>query len=209
MQPRQPRMTLNPWLSMWTRPRETIRRIVDENPGHSVNTLAALAGIGVAFEFAVRLRLGDSWSSSSILLFAIFAGPIVGLIRLYLGTLLIAWTGSWIGGRGNRVHIRASLAWSQIPAIWGLGIWAFGLLTIGSELFTTEKPGIEQNPGPIQFMASSMFVVGVWSIVVACKAIGEVQGFSAWKGLANLLLAILVIIVPLAMLARLVGLEAT
>jgi hypothetical protein len=48
-------------------------------------------------------------------------------------------------------------------------------------------------------------VLGVWSVVLLCQTIAEVQGFrSAWKGLGNVLLAGLVIGVPLAVVFTLI-----
>jgi len=35
---------LNPWLSMWTKPRATIQNIVDTNPENFVLILAAISG---------------------------------------------------------------------------------------------------------------------------------------------------------------------
>ena len=38
------KQTLNPWISMWTKPRSTIQQIVNENPTYLVLVLAAIVG---------------------------------------------------------------------------------------------------------------------------------------------------------------------
>lgn len=41
-------------------------------------------------------------------------------------------------------------------------------------------------------------VLGVWSVVLVCHTVAEVQGFrSAWRGLGNICLAIAVVVLPL------------
>ena len=42
-------------------------------------------------------------------------------------------------------------------------------------------------------------------MIVLCKCLGQVQGFSAWKGLGNSLLVALVLVVPILAIAIGVG----
>ena len=46
-------------------------------------------------------------------------------------------------------------------------------------------------------------VVGVWSLVIMCKCVGEVSLFSAWRGFGAMLLAGLLIAVPIFVIAML------
>ena len=51
-------------------------------------------------------------------------------------------------------------------------------------------------------------LVGRWSIVVFLKSLGQVQGFSAWKALGNVvlaMLAVILLIIVIGALARLLG----
>jgi hypothetical protein len=50
------------------------------------------------------------------------------------------------------------------------------------------------------YMAFSLveLVLGIWTLVLLCNLIAEVQGFrSAWKGLGNFALAAGIIVIPL------------
>ncbi len=199
--------TMNPWLSIWTRPRQTIRWIVNTDPHRSVLLLAALAGIAQALDRASSRNLGDRISLPTILGLAVLLGPIGGIIGLYLGGFLLRWTGRWIGGRASPPEIRAAIAWSSVPAIVALPLWVPELALFGQELFTSETPTIDENPplaAALLGFSVVEFCLAVWSFILLLKCVGEVQGFSAWKALGNVLLAALVIVLPILMAAFLI-----
>ena len=193
--------TLNPWLSMWTRPRATIQQIVDANPERGVLLLSAVAGIGQALDRACAKNLGDKLDWPLILLFAALVGPVAGILGLFVGGALLRWTGSWMGGQGSSRNIRAAIAWSNVPEIWAMLLWVPSLALFGQELFTSKTPLIDADPVRLAAFlgfAGVELVLAVWALVVFLKSLGQVQGFSAWKALGNALLTALVVIVPLA-----------
>ncbi len=195
---------LNPWFSMWTKPRETIQQIVDTNPEHSVIFLSAIAGFAQALDQASVRNLGDSLDWPMIFLFAAIVGPIFGMLGLFISGALIRWTGSWLNGKGSPQEIRAALAWSGVPIIWMLLLWLPKLPLFGQEMFTSETPIIASNPTLIFILmgfALIQLIVAIWSSIVLFKSLGQVQGFSAWKALGNSLLAGFVVIIPIFVVA--------
>lgn len=201
--------TMNPWISMWTKPRETIQQIVDLNPTRMVLLLAALAGFSRALDRASITSMGDRFELPILLGIAAIAGSITGVVLLFIGGALIRWTGAWIGGVASSQNIRAALAWSGVPNIWALLIWIPQLALVGDELFTSETPRMDASDTLLfSFLGLSLieFVIAVWALVVLLKCLGQVQGFSAWRALGNLLLSILIIAVPILIVA--VGLDA-
>jgi hypothetical protein len=192
--------TLNPWLSMWMQPRATIQQIVDSNPERLVLVLAAIAGISRVLNRASLKSLGDIIEWPLIFLIAAILGPVAGIIGLYIGGALIHWTGKWIGGKGSPENIRAAIAWSSIPVIWALLLWIPEFALFGEELFTTKMPTILASPSLTLLLFGFgiiELVIGIWTIVVSLKCIGQVQGFSAWKALGNMALSALVILIPI------------
>ncbi|MBT3427801.1 MAG: hypothetical protein HN432_14415, partial [Gammaproteobacteria bacterium] len=87
------------------------------------------------------------------------------------------------------VSIRAAHVFSSIPMITS----AVLLLLLWVVL--------SQLSGPVAGMevAAQLMILtlGIWSFVLTCKCLGQVQGFSAWKGLANMLLSLTVVLVPI------------
>ena len=191
---------LNPWFSMWLHPRRTIRRIVETNPDRLVLLLAAVGGIVEALINASSDSKGDHLSLQAILLTALIGGPLMGVIGLWLGGALLRWTGGWIGGQADSRRIRATLAWANVPLVWSLLLWIPALLLFGAELFATATPILDASTmlsGLYMVFSFGIGIVSIWAFVVFLHALGEVQGFSAWKALGNSILAGLVVLVPL------------
>jgi hypothetical protein len=192
--------SLSPFLSIWVKPRETIRRIVDTDPTQHVVLLAMLAGIGQALDRASSRNTGDSLPLVAILAVCIIAGPIGGIISLYLSGALFRWTGSWLGGQASSEEVRAAIAWSSVPTIFILPLWIPELLIFGEELFTSSTPRMEANPLLAIILLGFLLieiVVGVWAFVVLLQSLGEVHRFSAWKAFGAVILGILVVLVPI------------
>lgn len=194
---------LNPWFSMWTRPRQTVQQIVDTDPNRMVLVLASLAGISNALDRASMKTLGDELQYEIIIAIAIVGGPVVGMIGLYIGAQLLRWTGKWIGGTASLTNIMAAIAWSNVPIIWALILWIPELYLFGEELFTTETPRLDADLSLALALLGFTFVeiaIGIWTVVVFLKCLGQVQGFSAGKALGNALLAVLIVVVPIGIL---------
>jgi hypothetical protein len=198
----------NPWLSIWTRPRETIQRIVETDPEKHVAALAALGGVAQSLSEASGRNLGDRVGLLVILVLVPIVGSIAGVIGLYLSAVILRWSGRWIGGNASTVNLRAAIAWGYVPVIAAGVLWIPMVLLLGREAFTSQTPHLDQSTdlALAVLVISVLFVVAaVWTMVVMLKAIGQVQGFSAWKALGNSVLAGLIIVVPIIVIAMVVG----
>jgi len=205
------RGVFNPWLSIWTRPRKTIQRIVETDPEKHVVALAALGGVVQSLSEASNRDLGDRVGVLTILAVALIAGSIAGVIGVYLSAVLLRWTGKWIGGNASTVNLRAAMAWGYVPIIAVGVLWIPLVLLLGREAFASQTPYMNQSSGLALavLVAGVLFVVAaVWTMVVVLKAIGQVQGFSAWKALGNSVLTGLVIVVPIIVIAVVLGVLA-
>ena len=197
---------LNPWVSIWTKPRATIQQIVDTDPENSITLLVCMGGFAGVLARATGRGLGDTMELPAIFILAAVLGPFAGVISLYIGSALISWTGKWIGGIASSQNIRAAMAWSSVPIILSLVLWIPELILFGEELFTTETPIIDASLSlTITIMIFWMIelIIGIWAIVIYLKCLGQVQGFSAWKALANAFLSGLVALIPLVIIVLL------
>ncbi len=189
---------LNPWVSIWTRPRATIRQIVETNPKYMVLLLGVLSGVGQVLDNASMRSAGDDATLGAILGAAVVFGPIGGLITLFVGGWLVQLTGTWLGGVATAVQVRAALAWGQVPGVVALVLWIPQLLLFGSEMFTTDTPRIDADSGLLAALLGISLVelvLGIWQLVLVFKCVGEVHQFSAWKALGAMMLAGLLLVV--------------
>ncbi len=190
---------LSPWLSIWTRPRETIRYIVDSDPTGYVVILAMIAGLGQALDGLSGRDAGDYLSPAILLVLAVILGPIGGIISLYFDGFFLRWVGSWFGGQASSEQVRAAVAWSSVPRIFALLLWIPELALLGEEMFKSTTFRIESSLVVALFFFGCVgleVILGIWSFVLRLQCLGEVHGFSAWKALASLLVVRIVSIAP-------------
>lgn len=194
------RLPMNPWLTMWVRPRATMRAVLAAGPDLRVLMLAAIGGVESALDRAVARSLGDRLSLPGVLAVCLVGGTIAGIVGVYLFAPLLRWTGRWLGGTASTASLRAATAWPHVLTAWRLPLWLPVLVIFGPDLFTTATPRFDS--WPILWvlwygLASLDVVIGVWIIVAHVKCTGEAQGFSAWRALVNQTLAGLVLLVPI------------
>ena len=196
---------LNPWLSLWTRPRATMRQILDTHPRRLVHLLAILGGIAEM----IGSHIPDSppfpqLEPAAMLTFKIVGGALGGLIGLYLASFLGWMTGRWIGGQGTFVEVRAASAWPNVLSLWGALLWLPLIAYLGMEAvnFNPESM-LEDGTGlllfaPILFIG---FVIVVWRIVAYIKCLAEAHRFSAWHALGAILISCVLAVAAVAILA--------
>lgn len=198
---------LNPWKTIWLKPRLTYRYLLANNPEYMVILLAMLAGIHSALDRASGRSSGDDLSLGAIIGSALLGGVIGGIITLFLGSWLVKVAGSWLGGRANTVQIRLVYAWASVPGVVGLAALVLSIVLFGKDMFTTYTPTISAN-----MINTSLFwgftliqlVFSIWSIALYIIGVAEVHEFSKWRAFFSIVIAVLLIMVPIVSIASLV-----
>lgn len=197
----------SPFLNVWIHPRRTLRSVLETAPKEHVAWILLLTSAASSLDNAFYQGEGDSISSGLIVLRALTIGSWLGLLGYWIFAHIISWCGEWFGGRGDTVQIRAALAWGSLPKacsliFWGILVWAAGSGIFGSQIadLESEDLGLGQALGGLLAIAF-IPTLQIWSLVLLCHTIAEAQGFkSAWRGLLNLVVAFLCIMVPLVIL---------
>jgi len=206
--PAGPAERLSPWASIFTRPRATMRQILDENPRRLVHVLAILGGIaemiGAHVPDVPPLFVP---TLAQLVVVKVVCGAIGGLAALYIFGATVSLTGRMLGGRGTFVEVRAATAWSNVPALWGALLWLPFLVYLGTGALNLDPETLIGDPAglallvPIGFAGAVLFF---WRLVIYCKCLGEAQRFSAWHGFASTLIAVVLLAVPIAIMALVV-----
>jgi hypothetical protein len=201
-------MTKCPWLRMWVDPRDTIKEIVAKDPKYCFKTLSGFYGFPVLLHFAQTLSLGATHSLGAILIIALVLSPFVGMLGISITSALIFWTGKWIGGKGIFPHIRAAVTWSNVTSVVTSLFWLILVGTFGVNVFYREFPNMPFTGSDavlVSFIFLLQFIISVWSLVLLCKGLGQVQKFSAWKGLLNVIIPFVLFVIFVWVVMLIIG----
>jgi hypothetical protein len=190
----------NPWLSMWLEPRATIRSIVNTNPSFRFVALSAIYGLPMALNLAQSFSMTNALPLWAILIAALVVCTFLGMIGISICSWLLLWTGRWIGGDAKFESIRAAVAWSNVPNIVTIAMWAVLVGFFGTQVFAkgfSETTFVGYQAGVVFLVFLIQSIVSIWGFVLLLHALGEVQGFSAWKALLNVIIPIVLIIAVL------------
>jgi len=196
----------SPYLTIWTAPRATIRRIVDSNPRYRVILLVVLGTeVAVAGGLLTGIPAGSQELRTSLspetaqyiwrmlLAAALVVGPLFAILSLYVSGALMRWAGGVLGGTATLVEVRAAIAWSSIPSIAAAAVNAVGLATgvISAPIAPRKFAGLHQVAAQLNPLSLVFVVLAIWGTVIWLKCLGEVHRFSAWRALGASLLGAL------------------
>lgn len=193
-----------PWLSIWTRPRATIRYLVAAQPTRYVLLLALISGLYQNLNGMNEQYLAQGFETWHLVVIAVLGAPITGWLGLYLSAAVLRWTGSWLDGRANVVSLRCAVAWAGIPAIPLLLCVIAQLVLLGDESFLSSPASLNESTSLWTINAGIDLIklaLTLWWTVILIKSIAQVQGFSAWRSLGNGLLSVVVMLFGFVALA--------
>ncbi len=128
---------------------------------------------------------------------ACVVGPLLSVAWLWIGAWLVGWLGRVaMRGRARSVELRAELAWAYVPQGAFLPVALAATLWLGPHaLQATSGPGLA-----FEVAAATFSGVGP---LIASNTVAEVQGYpSAWRGLWNVVLTLLVVFTGLTVLVQ-------
>ena len=201
--PQEAEGPLNPWTSIWTRPRATLRLVIETDPRRWIFALAALGGIDYGLSLASAPGVGDVHPPAVLFAAAVAAGARVGLLSLFVMTALARAVGAWLGGHGTARDVMAAIAWSQVPSIFSLLLWAPRAVLLGTAVFQPTPPSLEDNPPAALFiglLALAEAILAFWGFVIAVMCVAEAHRFTSWRAFWTLMIAGLLIVIPTAVL---------
>ncbi len=182
---------VNPWTHIWIKPRETLKKVVRFNPKYRFVILSFIYGLPMLLHMAQNLSVGEQFNIVGIVIVALVLATFVGMLGLTIASGLVYWTGKWIGGKANYFPVRAAVSWSNVPNIFAIIIWAILIYNFRDHIFLSEFDGMNFVGGQMTLITGALFVqaaIAIWSFIILVKGLGEVQGFSAWKGVLNVLI---------------------
>lgn len=171
---------LNPWMTMWNRPRSTIRVLAYNRPTYGVFYLAVIYALQAFFFYANWWSLGIRVNYPLYLTVGIIGSPVMGMLWLYLVGEFFYFSGRLLNGSATRRQIRAAVAWSALPFTITLSMW-FVLLFCSPEFAFIQYSG----PYSSVFIVLITLIAKIWSFVLLFQSLCELQYFSTLKSILN------------------------
>ncbi|MBS3903100.1 MAG: YIP1 family protein [Anaplasmataceae bacterium] len=204
-------LSFNPWKTIWTKPRQTIRGIVEKNPSQGLIPLSAIYGFPLLVYLAQMFSMGRIWPTWAIILVALLVSPVIGFLGLSLWSIIAKWTGQWFGGKGSYKEILAVAAWTSIPHLVNGIIWVVLAVFIGSPLFAPVSEG--NIPIVAMRIVGGLLIVqsvmSIWAFVILIVALSEVQNFSVIRAIGNVIASgVLLIILAWVLSVIALGIQA-
>lgn len=198
----------NPWLRIWVEPRETVRSIVNANPKYGFVILSAAYGFPIALNMAQSLSLASTIPIWAILLGVLIVCTFFGMIGIAISTWLLKLTGAWIGGKGSYQTVRTAVTWSNVPSIVTSLMWILLMVFFGSAVFHrdfADMSFVGYEAGIVFVVFLIQTVVSIWGFIILLKGLAEVQGFSTWKALFNIIIPFVIIVALVWLMAWVMG----
>jgi signal peptidase I len=180
----QPENPPSPWLSVWLSPRQTIERILASRPRHLVLLLVSLGTISAFAGEMIGAGVTDALLNWQVLLGLIVAGSVIGIVCLYPAALVFKWIGNLLGGHASTLQLRAVLAWSVVPVI-------FGFIAVVALLVVLKMSGASASNGLSVVAQVVAGLFGLWSLAVFLAMLSQVEGFGIWRAIVTYLLGLI------------------
>ena len=197
------KLGINPWLSILTKPRETIKAIIEFNSNYRLLILSMIYGFSAILGATQNLKLGNKFDFIAIIISVVILAPLWGYLSFSISSFFIYFTGKLIRGKGKYKDIRAVAAWSSVPFIVSSLLWIVLLFIFGAGVFNNFANKELLSTGFIFILFAIMFVqliASIWSLIIYINALAEAQNFSILRAILNIILSaiavgILVIII--------------
>ena len=193
---------------IWTSPKQVFRFLDSYQYEKHTTVLLVLAGISRAFDRASMQDMGDKMGITSLVITCIVAGALFGWISYYIYAAAVSWTGSWLGGKGDTKRLLRVMAYAMIPAIVALFFLIPQIAVYGEAMFQSNGDITSASIAENILVYGSLlieFSLALWAFVLTVIAVSVVQELSIGKSIVNLLLPVIVLVVPILLIALLVG----
>lgn len=178
--------------TVMTSPRLFIRerRAVKAGP---LILLSWLYGLIFLFDYSLNQSLGYNLGFWQILVTTFFLAPLAGFIAIMISSILLLWTGKILKGKATFWQIVTAVSWSKVPQVFILLTWLLLFCILGSTAFAPQP--LQSTPliGAVAILFWVQLALYVWSFIILLHMLAEVQQFSAWIALWNVIFKALIL----------------
>jgi hypothetical protein len=148
-------------------------------------------------------HLGDGKSLVMLLILAVVAGGIFGVMFYYIYTAVASVVGRWLGGHAKTNELLRVIGYATFPVTLSLPILAIQIIIFGNEMFERDFDIENYNTGTMALYFVALLIqlsLSLWAFCFMIIGISEVQKFSKARALGNILLAGLLLLAGMTLL---------
>jgi len=193
---------VRPMHDVWLRPRRVARELASTPIGRADYLLGAAQGILNWLVLSRVQSVGASAGVGTILGRALVAGPLAGILGMYLMAAVYLRLGRRLGGAASRAQLVHVLAYSGAPMLASLLLWLLTAALAGRAVFLA-SPGAGLEPFVLLLLRLQIIVHGIlvgWSLLLQVMGLSEAErlpigrAFGVWiLGQALVLLALMLL----------------
>lgn len=194
----------SPWLTIWFKPRMTIRKLIANEQDYMLHLILILGSFSAILFQVSNKNIADKVGNEATLLLIVIMSFLFGIFYAYFQYFLISEIlkriGGFFGGKAALGDIQKAIAWSYIPNIISLLFWMPILFIYGKEFFSAQINIINSNfILLILYLIFSIIlsILSFWSNFIYIKFIAEAHQFSFWKSLMCVVVSFVFIFVPI------------
>ena len=183
---------MNPLLSIWSQPKNTVQYMLENKPIRYLIFLAALSSFASGFlAFADKGFLVE-FSLPVILLLITLLSIVIGVLGLGLSAVIYTWIARLLGGTGTIRNTSYAVAAGAIPTIWTMPLGIIAVILYGKNLFMQPDIFSITNMSTGFYLLYNLILLGIsiYGIVILSKGIGLVHNFSALRGFGTVMIFI-------------------
>ena len=102
-----------------------------------------------------------------------------------------------LGGKGSFQTVRAAVAWSNVPNFVTVLMWVVLLMVFGAQVFNrnfSEMQFVGYRAGILFLVMLVESIVSIWGFIILLSTLREVQGFSIWKAILNVVIPFVAVV---------------
>lgn len=197
--------------SIWLRPKDTLRFILEKCPDKYVVQLliigGAISALGNTLDGEPLFNVGPWFSLVIVVIIGAIFGPLANMIF----AAILSMVGRWIGGKGNYNRTLTIVAWSMVPNIAGVVLLFFQIGFFGpyfafySGDIVIVALGLTKSEMILYFLAFLSVVVSIWAAVLLVIGLSLAHNFGIGKAILNLVIPVLIIVIPIGIFAFIMG----
>lgn len=191
---------LDPWITIWYEPKQTIKTILSKNPRLGLPVLAAIYGLPLSFHLLHSLSAGGTFPIWANVIFALLLCIPLGLIGISIVAAAILWVGRPLHGKGNFRSLQAVVAWSNLPAVITIITWFCLMIFLKNKIFIPPE-SIAFNSGLTMEEWRALFfahltrgIAFIWSFILLVWMNAEAQDMSIQRSFANIFISFVVLV---------------